>query len=301
MAVAAQAIRVARQAPARILRAGRGARRYPIIPILILLLVLVIPAVSAPLIAPHDPYEGTLPNRLKPPVWANGGSWDHVLGTDKQGRDILSRILYGAKYVLIVSLSVIAVSGLIGVSLGLMAGYFGGWVDMVIMRLVDMFLSIPAILVALALVASRGPSFGVVIFVICGILWSIYARQVRGEVLTIKHQDFIARAQVVGCSHFRIIVRHIFPNVVNTIVVLATIQVGFVILLEAILSFLGAGIPRPTPAWGLLVSEGRDLIISGQGWQLSLFPGVAILLVVLSFNLLGDWLRDRLDPKQRNV
>ena len=301
MAAASQAIRVARQAPARILRVGRGARRYPIIPILILLLVLVIPALFAPLIAPHDPYEGRLPDRLQPPVWANGGTWDHVLGTDKQGRDILSRILHGAKYVLIVSLSVIAVSGLIGVSLGLMAGYFGGWADMLIMRLVDIFLSIPAILVALALVASRGPSFGVVIFVICGVLWSIYARQVRGEVLAIKNQDFIARARVVGCSHFRIIVRHLFPNVVNTIVVLATIQVGFVILLEAILSFLGAGIPRPTPAWGLLVAEGRDLIISGQGWQLSLFPGIAILMVVLSFNLLGDWLRDRLDPKQRNV
>ena len=294
-------IRRARVSPGSILRFSREARRYPLIPIFILLVVLVIPAIFAPIIAPHDPLEGTLPDRLLPPVWETDGTWDHVLGTDKQGRDILSRILHGAKYVLLVSLTVIAVSGVIGVSLGLIAGYFGGWADLLIMRLVDIFLSIPAILLALAIVSSRGPSFGVVIFVICFILWSRYARQIRGEVLGIRNQDFIARARVAGASHFRIIVRHVFPNVVNTIVVLATIQVGFVIILEAILSFLGAGIPRPTPAWGLLVSEGRDMIISGRGWQLSLFPGIAIVLVVLSFNLLGDWLRDRLDPKQRNL
>ena len=294
-------IRRVRVSPGSILRFSREARRYPLIPIFILLVVLVIPAIFAPIIAPHDPLEGTLPDRLLPPVWETDGTWDHVLGTDKQGRDILSRILHGAKYVLLVSLTVIAVSGVIGVSLGLIAGYFGGWADLLIMRLVDIFLSIPAILLALAIVSSRGPSFGVVIFVICFILWSRYARQIRGEVLGIRNQDFIARARVAGASHFRIIVRHVFPNVVNTIVVLATIQVGFVIILEAILSFLGAGIPRPTPAWGLLVSEGRDLIISGKGWQLSLFPGIAIVLVVLSFNLLGDWLRDRLDPKQRNL
>ena len=285
----------------RILSAIREVRRYPVIPIVILLVVLVIPAIFAPFIAPHDPLDGRLPDRLQPPVWDSNGSWDHVLGTDKQGRDILSRIIHGAKYVLIVSLSVIFVSGLIGVSLGLIAGYFGGWADMLIMRLVDVFLSIPAILLALALVSSRGPSFGIVIFVICFILWSRYARQVRGEVLAIKTQDYVVRARVVGASHFRVIVRHVLPNVTNTIVVLATLQVGFVILLEAILSFLGAGIPRPTPAWGLLVADGRDLIISGRGWQLSLFPGIAIVLVVLSFNLLGDWLRDRLDPKQRNL
>lgn len=286
----------------RLSRFVREVRRYPLIPILILVVILIIPAIFAPWIAPYHPIDdGSLPNRLKPPVWAEGGTWDHVLGTDKQGRDILSRIIHGAKYVLLVSLSVIFVSGAIGVSLGLMAGYFGGWIDNLIMRGVDVFLAIPAILLALALVTSRGPSFGVVIFVICFILWSRYARQVRGEVLTIKNQDFVARARVIGASHFRVIVRHILPNVFNTIIVLATLQVGFVILLEAILSFLGAGIPRPTPAWGLLVSEGRELVISGKGWQLSLFPGVAIVLVVLSFNLLGDWLRDRLDPKQRNV
>ncbi|MFQ6027832.1 MAG: ABC transporter permease, partial [Dehalococcoidia bacterium] len=160
-------------------------------------------------------------------------------------------------------------------------------------------LSIPAILLALAIVTSRGPSFGTVIFVICAVLWSRYARQVRGEVLSIRTLDFIARAQVAGSSNFRIIVRHILPNVLNTIVVLATLQVGFVILLEASLSFLGAGIPRPTPAWGLMVAEGRELVVTA--WWVAFFPGLAILLTVLSLNLGGDWLRDRLDPKQRNL
>lgn len=290
---------VGKYTPVRLLGIWRAARRYPLVPLVVLLLVLIVPAALAPLIAPHDPLEGQLSKRLTPPVWQEGGSWDNVLGTDKQGRDLLSRILHGAKYVLLVSLTVIVISGLVGVSLGLISGYFGGRSDLVIMRLVDIALSIPAILLALALVASRGPSFGAVIFVICVILWSRYARQVRGEVLVIKNQDFIARAQVAGSSHFRIIMRHIFPNVLNTIVVLATLQVGFVILLESSLSFLGAGIPRPTPAWGLMVAEGRELVVSA--WWVSFFPGVAILLVVLSLNLLGDWLRDRLDPKQRNL
>jgi peptide/nickel transport system permease protein len=264
-----------------------------------LLIVLIIPALFAQNIAPHHPTRGQFAERLTPPAWQEGGSMKYILGTDKQGRDQLSRIMHGAKYVLIVSLTVIAISGVVGISLGLIAGFLGGKWDMIIMRGVDIALSIPAILLALAIVASRGPSFGTVIFVICVILWSRYARQVRGEVLAIKNQDFIARAKVAGSSSFRIIMRHVFPNVVNTIVVLATLQVGFVILLEASLSFLGAGIPRPTPAWGLMVSDGRDLVSSH--WWVSFFPGVAISLVVLSLNLMGDWLRDRLDPKQRNL
>ena len=275
------------------------ARRFPLIPMAVVLVVLVVPALFAPFIAPHHPTRGQLAERLTPPVWQEGGSAKFLLGTDKQGRDVLSRIIHGAKYVLMVSLAVIVISGVVGVSLGLIAGYFGGRWDMLIMRTVDIALSIPAILLALAIVAARGPSFGVVIFVICVILWSRYARQVRGEVLAIKTQDFIGRAKVAGSSDFRIIVRHVFPNVVNSIIVLATLQVGFVILLEASLSFLGAGIPRPTPAWGLLVATGRELVVTA--WWVSFFPGVAISLVVLSLNLMGDWLRDRLDPKQRNL
>ena len=277
----------------------REMRRYPIVPFVILMAVLIIPAFFADVIAPHHPTRGQFSERLTPPAWQEGGSMKYILGTDKQGRDQLSRIMHGAKYVLIVSLTVIAISGVIGITLGLVAGYFGGKCDMLIMRGVDIALSIPAILLALAIVASRGPSFGTVIFVICVILWSRYARQVRGEVLAIKNQDFIARSKVAGSSSFRVILRHIFPNVVNSIVVLATLQVGFVILLEASLSFLGAGIPRPTPAWGLMVADGRELVVSA--WWVSFFPGVAISLVVLSLNLMGDWLRDRLDPKQRNL
>ena len=285
--------------PSGIVNIGREVRRYPLIPLIILLAVLIIPAFFAQNLTSHDPVSGQFSKRLTPPAWQEGGSWENILGTDKQGRDLLARIFHGAKFVLIVSLTVIAISGVVGVSLGMVAGYFGGRWDMIIMRGVDIALSIPAILLALAIVASRGPSFGTVIFVICVILWSRYARQVRGEVLGIRNQDFISRAQVSGSSNFRIIVRHVFPNVVNTIVVLATLQVGFVILLEASLSFLGAGIPRPTPAWGLMVAEGRELVSSH--WWVSFFPGVAITLVVLSLNLMGDWVRDRLDPKQRNL
>ena len=277
----------------------QDARRFPLIPLTVIVVVLIIPALFAAYVAPHHPTRGQFSERLTPPAWQEGGSSKFLLGTDKQGRDILSRIIHGAKYVLMVSLAVIAISGVVGVGLGLIAGYFGGRSDMFIMRGVDIALSIPAILLALAIVAARGPSFGVVIFVICVILWSRYARQVRGEVLAIKNQDFIGRAKVAGSSDFRIIVRHVFPNVVNSIIVLATLQVGFVILLEASLSFLGAGIPRPTPAWGLMVANGRELVVTA--WWVSFFPGVAISLVVLSLNLMGDWLRDRLDPKQRNL
>ncbi len=299
MEITAPARKSSWYSPAGILNIGREIRRYPLIPLTILMLILIIPAFFAQSISPHDPVSGQFSKRLTPPAWQEGGSSEYLLGTDKQGRDMLSRILHGAKYVLAVSLSVIFISGIVGVSLGLIAGYFGGKYDMFIMRGVDIALSIPAILLALAIVASRGPSFGTVIFVICVILWSRYARQVRGEVLSIKNQDYIARAQVSGASSFRIIVRHVFPNVVNSIVVLATLQVGFVILLESSLSFLGAGIPRPTPAWGLMVAEGRELVTSH--WWVSFFPGVAISLVVLSLNLMGDWIRDRLDPKQRNL
>ena len=299
MQITAPARKPAWYSPSNVGNFLREARRFPLIPLAVIVVVLVIPAFFASFVAPHHPTRGQFSERLTPPAWQEGGSARYLLGTDKQGRDILSRIIHGAKYVLAVSLTVIAISGVIGVGLGLIAGYFGGRSDMLIMRGVDIALSIPAILLALAIVASRGPGFGVVIFVICVILWSRYARQVRGEVLAIKNQDFIGRAKVAGSSDFRIIIRHIFPNVVNSIIVLATLQVGFVILLEASLSFLGAGIPRPTPAWGLMVANGRELVATA--WWVSFFPGVAISLVVLSLNLMGDWLRDRLDPKQRNL
>jgi len=277
----------------------RQARRYPLVPLALLTLLLVIPAAFAPLVAPYDPLKGSLAKRLRPPVWQQGGSIDYPLGTDKLGRDILSRIIYGARVSLAVSLAAIVVGGVIGTTLGLMSGYFGGRVDAVIMRLVDISLSFPTILVALVLVAAVGPSFGTVIIVVVVFLWARYARLVRGETLSIKERDFIARARVAGASHIRIMGRYIFPNVINSLVVLATLQVGYVILLESTLSFLGAGLPRPTPAWGLMIADGRELIVTA--WWVSMFPGLAIMLTVLALNLLGDWLRDHLDPKLRNV
>ena len=295
-------------------RSWATARRYPVFPVAILLLVLVLPAIFAELITPHDPLVGSLSNRLVPPFWVEAekfeiegmgvietpaGSWVHILGTDKQGRDVLSRIIYGARVSLTVAALSIFIAGTIGTTLGMMAGYFGGNVDHLIMRLVDICISIPATLFALVLAVILQPSFQTVIIVIVSIFWSRYARLIRGQTLAIKNQDFIARAKVSGASNARIIARHVFPNVVNTIIVLATLEVAQVILLEATLSFLGAGLPRPTPAWGLMVANGRELLISA--WWVAFFPGLAILLAVMSMNLMGDWLRDKLDPKLRNL
>jgi len=286
-------------APLRLLRGIFQVRRFPGVPMAILVFLLVIPGLFAEWIAPHDPIKGSLALRLKPPMWEKGGSITYPLGTDKVGRDVLSRIIYGARVSLRVSIEGIIVSGFIGTALGLISGYFGGRVDALIMRLVDISLGLPIILVALVFVAALGPSFATVIAVITILLWARYARQVRGEVLSIKERDVIARARVAGASHFRIMFRYLLPNVVNTLIVLATLQVGFVIIFESSLSFLGAGIPRPTPAWGLMVADGRELIVTA--WWISMFPGIAIMLTVLSFNLVGDWLRDHLDPKLKNI
>lgn len=273
-------------------------RRLPLIPIVLILFLLVIPAAFADLIAPHDPKAGGLSQRYLPPVW-DGGTSDHILGTDRIGRDVLSRIIHGSRVSVKVSVIGIFLGGAIGITLGLMAGYFGGKLDMLVMRLVDITLSIPSILFALVLAAAIGAGLTTVLIVIGYILWAYYARQVRGEVLSIRESDYIARARITGASHARIIYRHVAPNVINTIIVLATLQVGFVILLEASLSFLGVGIQRPEPAWGLMVADGREVIVSF--WWVSLFPGLAIMLTVLSLNLLGDWLRDRLDPKLKQL
>jgi peptide/nickel transport system permease protein len=283
----------------RVAHAVRQVRRYPVVSLSLLMCLLVLPAVFAPQVAPHDPLKGSLAKRLTPPVWQQGGTLEHPLGTDKLGRDILSRMIHGARVSLMVSMVAIFVGGTIGTALGLVSGYFGGRVDGVLMRLVDISLSLPTILLALVLVAAVGPSFGTVIGVLVVLLWARYARLVRGETLSLKERDFIARARVAGASHTRIMTRYLFPNVVNSLLVLATLQVGYVILLESALSFLGAGLPRPLPAWGLMIADGRELIVTA--WWVSMFPGLAIMLTVLSLNLLGDWLRDHLDPRLRNV
>ena len=293
----------------RVGRSIRWVRQYPILPLAVLIIVLVLPAIFAPQLAPHDPIKQRITEAKIPPFWVDAkvvaglerpaGSWNHPLGTDKMGRDILSRMMHGARVSMIVAMVSIAAGALVGTTLGLVSGYYGGWVDHLIMRLVDIKLSLPSILLALVLVAAMGPSFATVIIVIALVLWTRYARLVRGETLSLRSQDFVARAKVSGCSTPRILFRHIFPNVTNTIIVIATLEVGQVILLESTLSFLGAGIPLPTPAWGLMVADGRELLV--VAWWISFFPGLAILLTVLSMNLMGDWLRDRLDPKLRNV
>jgi peptide/nickel transport system permease protein len=285
--------------PPRIAKAVFQARRYPVLPLAILMLFLVIPAVFAPAVAPHDPLKGALSKRLKPPVWAEGGSIEYPLGTDKMGRDLLSRMIYGARISLLVSFITVFIGGSIGTALGLLSGYFGGKLDTLIMRLVDIELAMPTILLALVLVSALGPSFGTVILLISLVIWTRYARQARAETMIVKEQDFVARARVAGASHSRIMVRYILPNIVNTLVVLATLQVGTIILLESTLSFLGVGIPRPTPAWGVMIADGRELIVTA--WWVSMFPGICIMLTVLSLNLFGDWLRDHLDPKLKHV
>ena len=268
--------------------------------VLVLLIVLVVPAVFADVIAPYKPLEapGGIRQRLQPPAFA-GGTSDHLLGTDKTGRDMLSRILHGSRVSIIISVIGITIAGSIGVTLGLIAGYYGGKIDSVIMRLVDVSLSIPPVLLALSLATAMSPSFRTVIIVVSALLWSIYCRQVRGDTLLVMQQDYIDRARVAGSSSIRVMLRHILPNITNTLIVLATLQVGFVILLEAGLSFLGVGLSRPTPAWGLMVADGREVIITA--WWVALWPGLAIMLTVFGFNLLGDWLRDRLDPKLRQL
>jgi peptide/nickel transport system permease protein len=226
-----------------------------------------------------------------------GASVEHVLGTDRLGRDTLSRLIYGAQISLAVSLVGILLTGMVGAAIGLLAGFWGAWVDTICMRLVDISLSLPGILMAVLLSVVFKPSFSNVVIVVIFLLWPSYARLVRGETLSLKQQEFVALARVAGCSSLTIMCRHLLPNLAPSILVLATLQVGFVIVLEASLSFIGVGIPPPTPSWGVMVADGRGLI--EQAWWISILPGLAILVTVISLNILGDWVRDRLDPKLR--
>ncbi|MCH7735972.1 MAG: ABC transporter permease subunit [Chloroflexi bacterium] len=228
------------------------------------------------------------------------GSTKFLLGTDHLGRDVLSRVIYGARISILVSVVTLAVGGTIGVTMGLMAGWYGGFVDEFLMRLVDIKLAIPLILIALVLVITLGQSLWIIVTVLCLFIWPRFARQVRGEVLQLKHMDYVSLAKVSGASTPRILFIHIFPGTINTLIVVATLQVGIVILLESTLSFLGAGVPPPTPAWGSMVADGRDKLAGGV-WWISTFPGIAIMLTVMSLNLFGDWLRDTLDPRLRQL
>jgi len=277
-------------------------RRFPInpgIPVIIILAFIVV-AIFAPLIAPHSPTQQSLPDQLKPPAFASGGSSDNLLGTDRFGRDTLSRVIYGARVSLTVAALAMLVSATLGTLLGLIAGYSGGWVDAVIMRIVDIGLSLPYILIALVFAVVFGASKLNVILIIGLLLWPQFARQIRGEALSAREQDYVALARVAGCSPARIVVKHIFPNIVPTLLVLCTLNISIVILMEAALSFLGVGVPAPEPSWGSMIREGQDFLIQRK-WWLAVMPGLAILFLVLSMNFFGDWVRDRLDPKLRQV
>lgn len=270
----------------------------PLIPLFIIAM-FILSAILADLITFHDAYKVSLPDRLIPPFWQDGGSLSHPLGTDPLGRDILTRVIYGARVSIIISALALAVGGGFGTMIGLTAGFYGGKIDTLLMRLADITLAFPLILFAILLVMVLGPSMMNVIVAITLVLWARYARVIRGEVLALMQRDFIARARVSGASDLRIMFRHLLPNVMPTLIVLLTLQVGWVIIVEASLSFLGAGIPPPTPAWGSMLADGREYV--STAWWVTTAPGVAIMLVVLAFNLCGDWMRERLDPKQRSV
>ena len=245
-------------------------RRVPLIPLAIIV-IIVFTSIFAPLLTSHSTTKPSLADRLTPPVWQEGGTWEHPLGTDALGRDLGTRLMYGGRVSLMVAMLTLLIGGGIGTAIGLISGYFGGRIDAVLMRSADSTLAFPIILFAILLVVAIGPNMGNVILAIALVLWARYARVIRGEVLSLKERDFIARARVAGCSHLRIVVFHLFPNTVNTLLVLLTLQVGWVIIVEASLSFLGAGIPPPTPAWGSMVSSGREYV--DTAWWVSALPG----------------------------
>ena len=277
-------------------RCWRTVRRYPVVPGIILT-VLVTGGIFAPLIAPHDPQKTDLRSRHAPPVWEEEGTWNKILGADKGGRDILSRVIYGARFSLALAGIVIIIATLFGVPYGMVSGFSGGWTDEIMMRVVDVIFALPLILVGLALVVVYGQSLWQLILLLAFFSWPGTARQVRAETLALKNQDYVNFARLSGASTPRILFRHILPGVVNTVIVLMTLSVGGLILTESILSFLGAGVPPSIPAWGLMVADAR--LYLNVAWWSTLFPGLAITLTVIGFNFLGDWLRDHFDPRLR--
>ena len=268
--------------------------KLPWIPVFIMLILLVC-AGFAPLVAPHDPTEiNILDGKLAP-----GENLNYPLGTDILGRDMLSRLIYGARTTVFISLVALGTGALAGTVIGLVAGFREGWFDAITMRAADAALGFPTILVAMVIVVINGAGIESIILAVLLTVWARFARMIRGDVLSIKGMDYITAAKIAGVSMPMIIWRHVFPNTVNTLMIITSLQVGQVILLEASLSFLGLGLPVGEPAWGIMVSEGKAVIL--DVWWLSLFPGVAITVVVLAFNYFGDWMRDALDPKLRRL
>ncbi|MBV9554418.1 MAG: ABC transporter permease [Alphaproteobacteria bacterium] len=272
---------------------------FPVIPTAILLAVALV-AIFANQLAPHNPEIGSLTARFKPPFWQTGGSMKYILGTDQLGRDVLSRLIFGARVSMVVGIMAVLVAGVVGTVLGILSGYLGGWVDQVIMRVTDTWLALPALTFAIFLAAIVGPSMWNIVIILGVTYWTRYARVIRGEVLSLREREFVRLAVVAGCSKWSIMARHILPNVVNSAIVLGSLMLGVVIITEATLSFLGVGVPPPQPAWGLMLSDGKQGLMVGY-WWLTVFPGLCIMLMVLSANLIGDWLRVKLDPQLRQL
>lgn len=280
-------------------RVAAKLRGAPLISLGILSL-LVFTAVFADFLAPHNPEVGNLRLRYRPPAWEARGSTEFLLGTDHMGRDVLSRIIFGSRISLMVSVAAVLVAGVTGTILGVLSGYVGRWVDQVIMRITDTWLALPPVMLAILLAAVLRPSKWNIVVILGVVYWTRYARVIRGEVLSLKERDYVRLAIVAGCSRWKIMWTHLLPNIANSAVVLMTLQIGVVIIAEATLSFLGVGVAPPEPAWGLMASEGKAGLMTGY-WWLSVFPCVCIMLVVLAASSLGDWFRVWSDPQLRQL
>lgn len=276
----------------------RRLRLVPILPIAVLT-VFVVVGLSAPILTPYDPVRNDLINSLQPPAWVDGGSTDHLLGTDSFGRDVFTRLVYGARVSLSVAAFALLIAVTIGAVVGVTAGFLGGWVDSALMRLTDVLLALPTLLVALVVAIAVGPSFRNLVLVLGLLIWPRIARLIRGETLALKKVDFVRYSSAIGVSAWATVTRHIFHNVLPTLLVATTLEIGAVILSEASISFLGAGLPPPQASWGVMIADGEALIATG--WWITVAPGLAIVITVLSSNALGDWLRDHLDPKTRRM
>jgi peptide/nickel transport system permease protein len=295
-------------------RSYRVLADVPTIPLLILG-VLAFLAVFAPVLAPHSKLTPVTPTAEQcqakfgmascpyvdnvPPFWMPGGTVHTPLGTDFLGRDVLSRLMYGTRISLVVALTATLFAGAIGTLLGVLAGYMGTWWDQIIMRITDAWLTLPSLVFAILLSSVRGPGLWNVVVILALVFWSRYSRAVRGEVLSLRERDFVKLAEINGIGKLTIIFRHLIPNVMNTVMVLFSLQVGIAVIIEASLSFLGVGVPPPEPSWGLMMAQERESLMDGRWWLL-VFPGIGITMLVLSANMLGDWLRVRLDPQLRN-